>query len=87
MYYNTTKEKEIKEFEKKTRTQDDNILRLLEFSELALGASDLYNLFYNTPITSIRRSLNTLMKKGLVNRVDKKIGMYGRKEYTYEANV
>ena len=52
-------------------------------------ASTLWiNLFdtYNTPLTSIRRSINTLYNKGLIEREEEKAKcpMYGKKVFQYK---
>ena len=84
MYYNTTNEKgkELKEFTGKALTQDQKILEMFDNGH-KLGPSLIIGRM-NCPITSIRRSLNTLEKRGDIRRLNVKImGLYGRKEYLY----
>lgn len=82
MYFNTTKEsgKQLELFKKKTDKQD--VLILAEFTKNLTenhSPSSLYRLFdlkgLNWPITSIRRSLNTLYNNG-----DGKIELLGKRK-------
>lgn len=98
MYYNTTKEtKNLKDYQKKAKTQDETILEFFKVG-VRLSPSLIFPLM-NCPVTSIRRSLNTLAnpKKVVIDdnvnihispkieRTDIKImGMYGRMEYLYK---
>ena len=86
MYYNTTQETEIKEYLESNMKQDDKIALLFELSSKPMGASDLFKIMKNTPITSIRRSINTLMNNDVIVEDGRQWGMYGRKEYTYTSN-
>jgi len=65
MYYNTTSSsgKELSENKKKAKTQDEKILEFFKVSG-KLSASLIFPLM-NCPITSIRRSLNTLSKPSM----------------------
>lgn len=86
-YYNTTTEApdQVTMFSKKNVTQDEQVLSIA----LKLGvfsAKDIYKRFpvANVPITSIRRSINTLYKEGKITQTGYKVkGLYGRNEYQY----
>jgi DeoR/GlpR family transcriptional regulator of sugar metabolism len=41
----------------------------------------------NTPITSIRRALNTLESQGKIEKVGRRIGNLDKKEFTYKLNL
>lgn len=87
MFYNTTKEtgKDLEVCVKKAKTQDEIIYNLFyEGSKLSPSQIDTI-LEHRYPITSIRRSLNTLAKRGMLTRLDvKMLGKYGRKEGLYQ---
>jgi len=86
-YYNTTKETdnlEIKEI--RTKKQDKKIYLLFK-EHKELGSSDVFRLWHDkkTPITSIRRSFNTLMNKGKIYKTGKKQdSYYNGKEFVYK---
>lgn len=90
MYYNTTNEsgETLKHYKEVSRTQEQFILDIFNSArdgnkELIVGISRLSTLvgFKNTPITSIRRAVNSLINSGdLIYTGDKVMGMYGRKE-------
>ena len=93
MYYNTTNEvgKDLKEFEYKAISQNEIIIRhFLKHPHKEYSPSEVWiNLFQadETPITSIRRSLNALTLSGnLIKTDNKKIGVYGRNEYLWKLN-
>lgn len=81
MYYNTTQEPEVGLFQKQTEKQDNLVYNEIVRSKTPLGASQIN---IGAPITSVRRSINSLMREGVIKRVGKQIGKYGRPEYTYE---
>ena len=86
MYYNTTNEqgKTLETYLHKSSSQDEKIKALFKDGKHKLGASMILPMF-NCPITSIRRSLNTLMNDGYIEKLDYKlIGLYGRKESVYQ---
>lgn len=91
-YFNTTQlnGEEIKEAKRKATKQDEKILEQFRNNpETIYFASTLWlNLFdtYNTPLTSIRRSINTLYNKGLIEREEEKAKcpMYDKKVYQYK---
>ena len=85
-YFNTTHETgtELKTFNQKAKTQNERVLEYFKPNR-KLSASLIVNLFENVPITSIRRALNTLENKGLINKTGIQItGIYGRKENLYK---
>jgi len=91
-YFNTTqlKSTELKEAKMKATKQDEKILQQFkENPETSYFASTLWmNLFDvdNTPLTSIRRSINTLYNKGKIERLEEKADcpMYGKKVFQYK---
>ena len=92
-YFNTTNENEGQEtiFNEINKKQDAKILSIFEGlkknfpDKCKVGASSIINYMpKNTPITSVRRSINTLWNKDLITRCDKVVGKYGRVEFTYQ---
>jgi hypothetical protein len=85
-YYNTTNESNVTEYLKISQKQDDIVLRTIEQFK-TFTCSEIYKKYpiMNTPITSIRRSVNTLKKKGvIVETGNKRKGLYGRNELEYK---
>lgn len=90
-YHNTTKESgtQLALYEDLTVQQDQKVLAIIQNLHAEgkkISASKIFNeIVSNVPITSIRRSLNTLeYKLGKVVKTGNKIkGLYGRKENTY----
>ena len=87
-YHNTTNERAsvVADQANKNKNQEEVILDM--FHEKRFGMTAGYiagsDEFPRTPITSIRRALNGLEKKGYLYRNgDKMEGMYGRNEYVY----
>lgn len=87
-FFNTTQEtpKQVQMFATKSNCQDQEVLtiakRLQKFS-----ASIIYKQYpiSNVPITSIRRSINSLMKNGKIEATGNKVeGIYGRSEKQYK---
>lgn len=84
-YYNTTQEtgKELKTYQQQTRTQDQIIKGMIDKLNKPFSPKDIYKAYpiMNTPLTSIRRTLNTLKKQGYIietgNRVN---GLFNRSE-------
>lgn len=84
-YYNTTSEigNDLKVYQDKTRTQDQIIKGIIDKLNKPFSPKDIYKSYpiMNTPITSIRRTLNTLKKQGYIietgNRVN---GLFNRSE-------
>ena len=91
-YFDTTqlKSTELKEAKRKATKQDEKILQqFMENTETVYFASTLWmNLFCvdNVPLTSIRRSINTLYNKGKIERLEEKAKcpMYGKKVFQYK---
>ena len=91
-YFNTVYETPEKVVEIKEDISAQN-LKIYNYFLLHKGihfsASDLMKeniLGVNTPITSYRRSINTLMNKNLIVRSGDKLSEYNRKEFTYQFN-
>jgi len=88
-YYNTTKEKnqDLSDLIQRAKNQDELILNIfIESNKTELSASDVFRLMqFKYPLTSVRRSINTLMNGGHLQKTEnKKIGIYGRKEYLFK---
>ena len=87
VYFDTTGENN-QAYHNIAQTQNEKILAFFEkYSEKQISASMIEInsvLKENTPITSIRRALNTLERENKIYRVGKTIGWYGRKEFTYQ---
>jgi len=84
-YYNTTQEsgKPLKVYVEKARTQDQIVKELVDKLNRPFSFKDIYRKYpiQNTPITSIRRSLDTLKKSGYIEETGEKvIGIFSRKE-------
>jgi hypothetical protein len=90
MYYNTTGETKetVKKFRKINDGQDKTILEIIKILEMPFSASLIYNSRYrwvNPPLTSIRRSINTLKNLELIEETGKRVqGLYGRTELQYK---
>lgn len=86
-YFNTTNESGtvLKDYQNKSLKQDDIVLSLC-YKHKTFTASKIFSQFPTfAPITSIRRSLNTLLNKSLIVSTGKKTkGMYGRNETEYK---
>ena len=86
VYFDTTGENN-QAYHKIAQTQNEKILSFFEkYSGKQISASMIEInsvLNDNTPITSIRRALNTLERENKIYRVGKTMGWYGRKEFTY----
>ena len=91
MFFNTIKEsgKELKASKEKTRTQNQTLLDKLPINQ-EFSAWTIFNqnmLGVHTPITSIRRALNTLEKENKIKRIGQRIGNLNKKEFTYKLNL
>jgi Fe2+ or Zn2+ uptake regulation protein len=86
MFYNTTNEQgeQLKVYKAKSTNQKEKIyLYLKENPKIEFGASQITRLVFgnNTPITSTRRAINTLVNEGLaIYTGNKREGIYGRNE-------
>ena len=88
MFYNTIKElgKELEASKEKAKTQNQLLLDRLPINQ-EFSAWTIFNqslLGVNTPITSIRRALNTLESQGKIEKVGKRIGNLDKTEFTYK---
>jgi hypothetical protein len=87
-YYNTTNLSgpDLKKAIDKAKTQDEKVLLIFKNTEKRhLSPSQVWVKFKNSPpITSIRRSINTLTKKGYLEKLDILVeGFYGRPEHVW----
>lgn len=86
MYYNTTNEKELLcEFVNKAKTQNDEVLAIYKKHKM-ISPATCWIIFGKdrAPLTSIRRSINTLTNMGYLEKCETKVtGIYGRKEYQW----
>ena len=89
-YYNTTNEsgRTLKDYQNKAMSQDIRIMLFFKQNDRAqLCASQVMNMVFGdrTPITSVRRSLNTLENNGvLIKAFAQRRGPYGRSEHCYK---
>ena len=85
-FYNTTNESGqlLIDYREKAGRQETIILSL--FRKIREGSPwDIYEIVGNMPITSVRRALTNLTKKGcLIKTGLKKEGAYGRPEYIWK---
>jgi hypothetical protein len=91
MFFNTIKEKgqDLEASKEKTLKQDQIILNAFKPNGMN-SAWLMYNanvLPHGTPITSYRRSFNTLLEQGKIERVGSRIGNLDKKEFTYKLNL
>lgn len=92
-YYNTTKlsKKEVIEANNEALAQEGNIIEIFK-KHSPLAPSDVWRIYerlYKKSIllTSVRRSITTLTKKGILTKTSiKKIGVYKRLEYVWKIN-
>lgn len=94
-FYNTTQElpEQVQIFTDKNNTQDEVVLKIINKLKRNFSASQVWKRYpiANVPLTSIRRSINTLNTKlGLIEKLTdengKNIttkGFYGRPECLY----
>ena len=87
LFYNTTNlaGNELKNSYESAKNQDGIILQLYQ-TYGKLSPSQVYDLLNaKYPITSIRRSINTITANGFTTQTEKfRIGMYGKKEHIWE---
>jgi len=82
-YYATTPEPDLTILRGKAAKQDAAILRFFEVTKRRWSPWQVYHKFGDRwPITSVRRSINTLTAEGKLNKLgDTRKGRYGRKEH------
>ena len=88
MYHNTVNEprEQAKLYQDKTEKQDTIVKRVIAKLNKPFSAKDIYTNYpvMNTPITSIRRSINTLKNQGLIEETGERVkGLFGRSELQY----
>lgn len=90
-YFNTTHQsgQTLMDFDRVAETQNGIVLSLMR-KNIKLSPSEAWEAYcsltgkQNTPLTSIRRSINTLTEEGRLVKTDvKKEGKYGRDEYVW----
>lgn len=99
MYYNTTNEigNDLKESRSKANTQDNDILEYFKKNE-ECSPSQVWKVLREKeldkdgvttmPLTSVRRSITNLTKKGYLEKTtDKRKGIYGKPEYIWRLYV
>ena len=88
-YHNTLAHEgeQLRQYEAKAMTQDERILKWFRLDDAAWsngGLTPSYvheNFFSEAPLTSVRRSINTLTKQGkLIKTDEQRVGPYGRPE-------
>lgn len=91
-YYNTTHEtnNQVDLFTKLNEGQDQRVLEIVKEMQI-FSASRVWQRYIHlylkqaTPITSIRRSINTLKKCGYIRETGNRVkGIYGRNEMEYK---
>lgn len=87
-FYNTTNEspEQVVLYNQSNEKQDDIVLRTIKKFK-TFTSSEIYRKYpiMNTPLTSIRRSINTLKNRGLIVETgNRKKGMFGRSELEYK---
>jgi len=86
-YYNTTNLVNAELFAAidAAKIQNDRVMLIYKVKNRPMSASEVWQIyktwFNNAPLTSIRRSISTLVKSGKINYTSEtKIGLYGRAE-------
>lgn len=87
MYYNTTNlaGAELQEARSGAENQDAVVLKIFQRKEAGLTASEAWRMARQRwPLTSVRRSINTLTNIGKLEKTAvKRVGYYGKKEYVW----
>jgi hypothetical protein len=83
MYFNTNNETgdTLKESKQKTQTQEETILKLFRYNPLRLFTPDeIHSLLKTTsPLTSTRRAITVLTKKGHLEKTNvQRAGKFGK---------
>jgi hypothetical protein len=94
MYHNTTNQtgEKLKQYQLFTETQDIKVLDFFKkYKDREITPCEVWkNIFdtYSVPITSVRRSINTLTKDGyLIKTKNKKIGLYGKPAHKWKLKL
>lgn len=79
------------QFEAVAKSQDNDVLNVFKSSLIPLTACEVWTKLVQSNskvlLTSVRRSVDTLLHKFLIVRCDeKKQGLYGRLNFTYKYN-
>jgi len=85
-YHNTANETtRLNEFEVKAQKQDNEILAYFQSTPgIHYTPPEVHFIFPNAPLTSIRRAITNLTRKGLLVKSErKKQGSYGRNNHTW----
>jgi Fe2+ or Zn2+ uptake regulation protein len=89
-YYNTTnlRGNELKSAQDRARTQEQQVLDIFTLAQRPLSASQvlqrLHLLGKRPPVTSVRRAISNLTRRGELTRTDNRIvGPYRAKEYQW----
>ena len=86
MFFNTIRlrSKRLEEAHEQTGKQDDIILTFFQKDKGLHTPCEVWKHFQQYPLTSVRRSINTLTKKGLLLKTPfKREGIYGKKNYCW----
>jgi predicted transcriptional regulator len=88
VYFNTTQESAhvVADYEEKARRQDDEILHIFRtLKDLEFASYEIEKVLEKYPRSSVVRSINTLTKKGFIEKTGHKImGNYGRHVNTWK---
>jgi hypothetical protein len=92
MYYNSTnlEPEQVKIFATDNLNQDDIVRRIIKQLNKPFSASSIYKRYpiANVPITSIRRSINTLMNLNEIEPTGLNVkGIYGKPEKQYHETM
>mgnify|MGYP003139740317 CR=1 FL=1 len=89
-YFNTNNEsgEELKQSQRKTRSQESEIYRIFLFELEPLTPSEVFKkMKQRCPLTSVRRAITNLTKSGDLKKTDEtRRGIYGKKEHAWIAN-
>ena len=93
MFHNSTNESGIKlqGYEQQAETQDQKVASFFELNPGEIWTPwEIQSVVFKpgTPITSVRRSMNTLARAGILDKTEhlKETGSYGRRSYCWRLN-
>ena len=89
MYYNTNNEsgETLVKSKATTVSQEDKIYEYFKTSLIPVAPHCLMGLFENTPITSVRRAVTNLEKRGKLVKTERMVmGSYGKIVHTWRLN-